>query len=143
MSDRPQDPERRAALRLLVATGLLPLTAGATGLLSLTSCRGEQNAEDQAFRRVLSDAEGMIATGRAWLNAQPPSPAITIASLLEAIRSPETSQAPTDAELRRWLAERQREDWLLGRVVSLNGVRLTATEVRLYGLAALFAPPRD
>ena len=143
MSERPKDPERRAALRLLVAAGILPLTAGATGLLSLTSCRGEQNPEDQAFRRVLSDAEGMVATGRAWLNAQPPSPPITIGSLLEAIRWPETAGPPTDEALRRWLAERQREDWLLGRVVSLNGVRMTATEVRLYALAALFAQPRD
>ena len=81
----------------------------------------------------------MAVVGRSWLASQPGTP--TVASLVEVLGIPEEEAAPSDAALRDWLAEQQTRDWLAGHVTSLDGFRVTRTEARVYGLAALFAEP--
>ena len=81
----------------------------------------------------------MAVVGRSWLAAQPTPP--TVASLVEALGIPEEDAAPGDSALRTWLAEKQTRDWLAGDVTALDGFRVTQTEARIYGLAALFAEP--
>ena len=136
MTANPTDPTRRAALRLLAAAGVLPLTAGTASLLAATGCGSDRRRHEQAFARLLPDSGGMVVVGRAWLASQPGE--VTVASLVDALGGPDTGDEPT---LRAWLAKRQRRDWLEGNVVGLATFRITATEARLYALAALLSEP--
>ena len=62
-----------------------------------------------------------------------------MASLVDELGWPDAGDDTDSSTLRAWLAERQRSDWIEGRVVGLETFRITATEARLYGLAALLS----
>jgi len=116
-------------LRLLSAAGLAPLVSGA-GLLA--GCRRESPDRIDAFATLLTEPEDMARIGQLWLNAQAAAPGLT--TLLEDLGWP-NARNPTPTMLRRWLGERQREDWITGRVVAVRDFRVARSEVLLYAVA--------
>lgn len=124
---------RREAVRLLAALGWT-LGAGSPGWLA--GCAPDTAAGGAFFLPVMDEPDAMIALGRAWLRSQAAQP--TQEQLLSALGwSPAlASDAPA---LRDWIAARHARDWIDGRVLEVNGFRLSATEVQLYALAALLA----
>jgi hypothetical protein len=129
---------RRDALRLLSAAGLAPLVAG-TGVFG--GCGGEQRGRLEALAPLWNDPAlepHMARIGRLWLDAQTPVPGT--GELLQTLGWPGREEASL-SDLRRWLWQRQRDDWLVGRVYAVNEFRLAHTEVRLYALAELLRQP--
>jgi hypothetical protein len=120
---------RRAALRLLAAAGLAPLAAGAGGL---AGCRDARRPGGPDPAQLITHPADMARVGELWLEAQNAAP--DVAALVDALSA--RGDRDEDA-LRRRLADRQREDWIEGRVEEVRGFRFARTELELYALAAL------
>ena len=119
---------RRQALAYVTALAVLPQQA-------LLGCSAETDrSRIVALRRDQRSAERL---GRAWLDSQSPQPS---AAELVARICGESGCAELGADsdgMRRWIARRHRSDFERGNLVSLNGWRLSETEVALYALVAI------
>jgi len=135
----PVDAGRRAALRLLAAVGALPVAAGWGALGSWLGCAPTSSGAGRGLQRAWADPEAMAALGRVWLEqqAQPASEGPLLAEL--GWPAAFDAQEAGPIEIRAWLAEQHRRDWLEGRQVAVAGFRLSASEVRVYALAALWS----
>ena len=86
----------------------------------------------------LREAEAARVIGRAYLATAPAEAGVE--ALVTELTLPRQNQGEGPAGtagLKEWLAQRSRDDFAAGRVVSVDGWLLSESEARLYALVAL------
>ena len=120
--------------RTLLQSGLLaPLALGIAGL---TPRRAGAQGPAARLVGIFRHQESARAVGRAYLRLAPEE---ADPARLLALIHPGDAAALAEAELRRAVAARQREDFACRRTVLLDGWVLSRTEARLCALAELTA----
>jgi hypothetical protein len=115
----------------LAALGLVPRTARAATTLAAADPLASR------LRAIVPHLDSAVVIGREYLRV---APGERESGRLWALISDGWSAAAIDAEgdaLRRRLDERTRQDFAEGRIVTVHGWMLSATEARLCGLVAL------
>jgi hypothetical protein len=133
MTDLPRRWSRRLVNALLAGAASWPG-------LALARPKASPDAGVELSARLLGlfpDRARVAAIGAACLDALPANER-SVAQLIDAIAAAAGCDAAmSEAALRAQLADRVRQDFATGAVISVDGWLLSATEARLYALAML------